>query len=126
MIQDGLKQFINKNRKYCIIKLSPKTDLKLIDSFYKQGFRQFHCCNTVPIPEGGLSGSAIKYYSRNLICYIRDKYPECEIIAGGGIHTKTDVEEFRSFGSNHFAFSTLMFHPWKFFKFYVSCLSSKN
>ena len=40
MIQNNLQKFINEKRKYCIIKLSPTTDEKLIDSFYKQGFRQ--------------------------------------------------------------------------------------
>lgn len=123
---DQLHLFQHPNRTWCIVKLSPHTSFETIDHYHKLGFRQFHCCNTVPVPEGGLSGMAVKPYSQKLIIYIRDKYPECEIIAGGGIQTKADVEEYRSIGSNHFAFSTVMFHPWTFFKFYVSCLSSKN
>ena len=121
-VLDDLHSFQHPKRKWCIVKLSPYTQFETIDHYYKLGFRQFHCCNTVPIPEGGLSGHAIKPYSRKLITYIHHKYPDCEIIAGGGIHTKSDVEEYRSIGSTHFSFSSLLFHPISFSKFYWSCL----
>ena len=39
----GLGRFICSDRTWCIIKLSPKADKRLIDGFYKEGFRQFHC-----------------------------------------------------------------------------------
>ena len=41
MINDGLGDFVNEQRKWCIVKLSPHADDELIDKFYKQGFRQF-------------------------------------------------------------------------------------
>jgi dihydroorotate dehydrogenase len=59
MIDNGLQCFLNNKRKWCIIKLSPTTDINLVDSYYKQGFRQFHCSNTIPIKEGGLSGKSL-------------------------------------------------------------------
>lgn len=116
---DSLKMFINKGRKWCIIKLSPHTSFETIDHYYKLGFRQFHCCNTVPVPEGGLSGPAIQPYATKLISYIRCRYPDSEIIAGGGITERKDMDLYRNVGANHFAFSTLLFHPFKFAKFYI-------
>ena len=114
-----LQQFLHPDRNWCIVKLSPKCSTDTIDQYYRMGFRQFHCCNTLPVIEGGLSGKAIQTYSENLVQYIRNTYGNtCQIIAGGGIHTIHDVEHFRQLGANHFAFSTLCFHPWKFSKFY--------
>lgn len=112
-----LHLFLHNERKWCIVKLSPYTTFETIDHYYQLGFRQFHCCNTIPVPEGGLSGPAIKPYCKHLIHYIRENYPNCEIIAGGGIHTLQDVEEFRTIGANHFSFSTLWFHPFKLSRF---------
>ena len=48
MIYCGLADFINPTRDWCIIKLSPETKTDMIDKFYEQGFRQFHCSNTLP------------------------------------------------------------------------------
>ena len=58
MITQDIDQFINPKREWCIIKLSPTCNLSTIDHYYNLGFRQFHRSNTVPIPEGGLSGKA--------------------------------------------------------------------
>jgi len=40
--------------------------MKLVNNYYKQGFRQFHCSNTIPVKEGGLSGTAIIPYTSML------------------------------------------------------------
>lgn len=124
MIQNGLKQFINDKRKYCIIKLSPKADLRLIDSFYKQGFRQFHCSNTIPIKEGGLSGKQIIPYTTNLISYIHTKYPECLIIAGGGIQDYQTMGYYNKYGVNNYSISTIFFNPYKFCSLYYNYINN--
>ena len=85
MISEGLKSFINPNRKWCIVKISPYASEKDIDLLYNTGFRQFHCCNTIPVKNGGLSGTSLIPYTKEKILYIKSKYPNCEIIAGGGI-----------------------------------------
>ena len=114
-----LQKFLDPRRNWCIIKLSPLCSTDTIDQYYRMGFRQFHCCNTLPVAEGGLSGKIIQPFSEKLIHYIRTTYGDsCEIVAGGGIHTTYDVEHFRKVGANHFAFSTLCFNPWKFSSFY--------
>lgn len=120
VVNDGLYKFLNKKRQWCVIKLSPKTPTSLIDSYYKQGFRQFHCCNTVPISQGGLSGKSIQPYSFKMISYIKNKYPNTEVIGGGGIQNSQDIINYKNVGCNHFSISTLLFHPFKFMKFYFN------
>ena len=34
------------------------------DNYYNEGFRQFHCSNTLPIKEGGASGPILKKYNQ--------------------------------------------------------------
>ena len=119
----GLEQFINKSRKWCIIKLSPLTDKKLVDTYYSQGFRQFHCSNTLAIKDkGGLSGPLLKYYNRPLIKMIKKNYPDTIIIAGGGIRYWYDVEEYKKIGADHISVSTLCFNPFLFGLFYFNFL----
>ena len=81
------------------------------------GFRQFHCCNTIPIKEGGLSGTSLIPYTTKKIIYIRSKYKDSTIIAGGGIKTINDIVHYNSIGANHYSISTLLFHPIQFGKF---------
>ena len=119
MVNCGLQNFLNKDRKWCIIKLSPTCDKTLIDSYYKQGFRQFHCSNTIPVKNGGLSGISLIPYNINLIKYLK-KYDDVEIIAGGGIRSNQEVEFYKCLGANHFSISTLFFNPLKLCLFYYN------
>lgn len=120
MITEGIENFLNKKRTWCIIKLSPTTDMKLIDNYYKQGFRQFHCSNTYPTPTGGLSGKFLIPYSTKLISNIKSKYSDTTVIGGGGITSKEEIELYKKAGAEHFSVSTLFFNPYKFYKFYNS------
>lgn len=124
MITEGIENFLNKKRKWCIIKLSPTTDMKLVDNYYKQGFRQFHCSNTYPTPTGGLSGKFLIPYSTKLINNIKSKYSDTTIIGGGGITSKEEIEIYKKAGADHFSVSTLFFNPYKFYKFYNSFIRS--
>ena len=112
-----LGEFVNNKRKWCIVKLSPKVNTDQIDGLYKQGFRQFHCSNTIPVPEGGLSGPMIRSYSDKHITYIRTNYPDSEIIGGGGITNWNHVESIRRIGADHFSISSGFFQPWKLVPF---------
>lgn len=122
MISDGLKPFLNPTREWCAIKLSPHTPQSQIDMYYDQGFRQFHCSNTLPTPRGGVSGSILRKYTNKHIDYIREKYPDAEIIAGGGIQTTDDACQYLERGANHIAVSTLLFCPYKAAKFFYNWL----
>jgi len=120
-----LCSFINPKRQWCIIKLSPLTEMKLIDRYYKQGFRQFHCSNTIPIEEGGLSGASIIPYTTQLVKTIKNKYSDVEIIAGGGIYDISVYNTYKNFGANHCSISTIFLHPIKFSYFIYSFYNDK-
>ena len=120
MINKGLKVFLNKKRDWCIIKLPPINYQEDFDRYYNEGFRQFHLSNTLPTKYGGLSGPLLKPYTKKNIQYIRKFYPGCIIIAGGGIRSIKDIDEYKNSGANHFSVSTLFFHPFKTFSFFSS------
>jgi len=108
----GLSCFINPNRKWCIIKVSPISDKRDIKEYYKEGFKQFHCCNTLPIHEGGLSGKSIIPYTISYIKYIKDELPnDTIVIAGGGVTSIEDINEYLNAGADHISISSVCFNP---------------
>ena len=124
-LSSQLSKFINIQRKWCIIKISPTSSNYDIDKYYNMGFRQFHCCNTIPVPQGGLSGSSLIPFTTNKIMYINEKYKDSEIIAGGGIKYYNDVLHYKSIGAKHFSISTLFFNPLYFLFFYYNYNKNK-
>ena len=118
MIDEDINLFLNDKRKWCILKLSPTCTSASIDKYYKMGFRQFHCSNTIPVKEGGLSGKSLIPYNKKLIKHINENYNDTTIIAGGGITTIDDIIMYKEIGAKHFAFSSVMFHPFQFLKLY--------
>ena len=123
MINDNIECFINSKRKWCILKLSPYCDIKSVDTYYNQGFRQFHCCNTLPVKEGGLSGKSLIPYSVNLIQNIKNKYSDTIIIGGGGIRDVNDIITYNKAGAVHYSISTLFFNPFLSYLFYKSYIN---
>lgn len=118
-LENNLGKFINDKRKWCILKLSPLVTETQIDNYYHQGFRQFHCSNTLPVPRGGLSGVSLIPYTSNTIKILK-KYDDVVIIAGGGIRDIETMEKYRALGANHFSISTLFFSPIRFMFFYFN------
>lgn len=125
MVCTNLEKFLNNKRKWCIVKLSPICDTKLIDNYYNLGFRQFHCSNTIPVKNGGLSGKSIIPYNKKIIGYIHENYKDCTIIGGGGITKWEDIKTYKDFGAQHFSFSTVTFCPYLFLKLYYNVLNNK-
>lgn len=126
METNGLSAFLNPSRDWCIVKLSPVCDKRFIDKYYHEGFRQFHCSNTVPIAQGGLSGKSVMAYNQHLIPYIRNKYPDVTLIGGGGIKSWSDVQHYYEMGAKHVAFSTVLFCPYLFGKLYSHIIRQSN
>ena len=114
LIHDDLYKFLNNEREWCSIKLSPVTDISLVDKYYKQGFRQFHCCNTLSTLNGGLSGIIIQKYSLKLISEIKNKYRDIIIVGGGGIRNIEDIKKYKQCGANYFSISSIIFNPIQF------------
>ena len=113
MVVTGIHQFLHQDRKWCIVKLSPDTSTQRVDGLYKQGFRQFHCSNTIKTPAGGLSGPSLRPHTTRLVKYIKGTYPESIVIAGGGVTNIEDVKNYRKIGADHVSISTVWFQPWK-------------
>tara|TARA_B100000900_G_scaffold414862_2_gene442814 strand:- start:2569 stop:3288 length:720 start_codon:yes stop_codon:yes gene_type:complete len=129
LVNNNLHKFLNNKRRWCIIKVSPTCDTRLIDSYYNKGFRQFHCSNTLKIKEGGLSGVKLIPYNNFLIQYISKKYTDVEIIAGGGIYNYNTMINYHNMGAKHFSISTIFFYPTQFISFYskyVKMLGKKD
>lgn len=125
-LPSNMKDFVNNERKWCIVKLSPLTSNETIDKLYTQGFRQFHCCNTYPLALGGLSGPYLIPFVEQKIKYIKNKYKDCEIIAGGGIQNMETLIYYRNLGADHFSISSLCFNPFRFGWFYLNYLRDKS
>ena len=122
LVDQNIHKFLNPQRKWCSIKLSPLCTPEQIDCYYNQGFRKFHCSNTLPVSNGGLSGSSLKPYTSSLISIINEKYDDVEIIAGGGIRDITDIIMYKNNGANLFSVSTICFNPFMFSKLYLEVL----
>ena len=121
-LPNNMKDFVNKERKWCIVKLSPLTSNEKIDELYAQGFRQFHCCNTYPLALGWLSGPYLVPFVEQKIKYIKNKYDDYEVIAGGGIQSIESLKYYRNLGADHFSVSSLCFNPFRFGWFYFNYL----
>jgi dihydroorotate dehydrogenase len=111
LISNGLSSFINNQREWCIVKLSPVCDTQLIDTYYKEGFRQFHCSNTLPVQYGGLSGPSLIPYTSKLVKYIKKNYKDTIVIAGGGVRDVDQAESYKRLGADHISISSLFFNP---------------
>ncbi len=117
-VHEGLGVFVNPEREWCIIKLAPTATLGEVDGFYGQGFRQFHCSNTLPKSEGAVSGPVLRPKVLSLLRTIRNAYPEVTLIGGGGVGCIKDADEYLKAGADHISVSTLCFNPVRFAQFY--------
>ena len=127
MVNTGIQQFLNEDRKHCSLKCSPFTTFEEIDNYYKSGFRTFHFSNTLPHPLGGLSGISLVLYTTKLTKYTKDKYGnDVTIIAGGGIRDMNQVFKYKDAGCDHVAVSTLCFNPFMFIIFYTKFMYYKH
>jgi len=116
----NLNLFLNSEREWCIIKLKPGEE---IDKYYKEGFRQFHYCNTYKTERGGVSGPYLTPYVKNMILNTAEKYQDITIIAGGGVRDINTANNYISYGSDHISVSTLLFNPIKFGIFYYKWIN---
>lgn len=96
-----------------IVKLPPINYELMVERSLAAGVRAFHCCNTLPVPAGGLSGAPLKPLSLRCIRALRQGThgDELQIIGGGGIGTTTDIDEYFAAGADHIALGTVAMNP---------------
>ena len=95
----GFDLWTQANRKWCIAKISPTADEKLVD--------------TLDSEKGGLSGKVLIPYTMKLISYIKKTHPHVQVIAGGGVTCKQDAKEYLNVGADHISLGSVCFTPWK-------------
>ena len=110
-MNNNLQKFINKDRKWCILKCGPLTNEKQLDNYYKIGFRQFHFSYTLPVRNGGLSGQSLIPYTQSLSKYMKTKYENTKLsillkFCGRGSVVEHFVANERVVGSNPIARSS--------------------
>ncbi len=121
----GFASFTRSPRRWCIAKIPPTFTNNEIDFLVDSGFKQIHASNTLPVPQGGLSGKKIMPYTLRILKYIKKVHPHVEVIAGGGITTIDDVRGYRDYGADHFSLGTVCFTPWKISKI-INMVDLKN
>lgn len=99
-----------------VVKMPPVNYRLLFDQSAEAGVRAYHCCNTLPVPSGGVSGKplmpvalqCIRDVLENLAGAARD---ELIIIGGGGITKAPDIDAFADAGATRFAVGTKVMNP---------------
>ena len=107
------KEWLNNNREWCIVKVPPTISRKQIDDLVDLGYEQIHASNTLQTPKGGLSGKILQTYTRNIILYLSRIHPHVQIIAGGGVTSSKDVQNYIEAGADHISLGSVCFTPWK-------------
>ncbi len=96
-----------------IVKLPPVRYEAMVEGAIGAGIRAFHCCNTLPVPAGGLSGKPLKPLSLRCLRDMRSRWPEPKLtlVGGGGVTSVADVDEYIEAGADHVSVGTMTMHP---------------
>ena len=101
------------NHRHVIVKVSPYVTREFLDECQELDVKNIHLCNTMPTPNGGISGSQLKSVCLPLVETVAASY-KMNIIAGGGIYSAQDVTDYANAGAKHFSVSTLCITaPWR-------------
>tara|TARA_X000001036_G_scaffold397185_1_gene399247 strand:- start:55 stop:747 length:693 start_codon:yes stop_codon:yes gene_type:complete len=107
------KAFAKDEREWCIVKVPPTITEKQVDKIVNLGYNTIHASNTLPTEKGGLSGKMIMPYTMNLIDYIKNSHDNVTVIAGGGVYSRQDAQDYINAGADHISLGSVCFTPWK-------------
>lgn len=93
-----------------VVKLPPVDWEPIADAATTNGIIAFHATNTLPVPQGGLSGKPLQTLSLRVIRELKRRFPAARVIGGGGITHMADIQRFRDAGANHFAVGSALLH----------------
>ena len=96
------------------VKVPPVNYQQMVEQAVEAGVRVLHCCNTLPVPEGGMSGRPLQPVALGCIRDLRSQPygNDLMIIGGGGIYDPSDIDTFIDAGANHVALGTKTMNPW--------------
>ena len=109
---DLFARAIETNIPVCV-KIPPVNYHQMLEQAVDAGMRVFHCCNTLPVPEGGMSGRPLQPVALDCIRDLRSQpYGEqLTLIGGGGVYELSDIDTFIDAGANHVALGTKTMNP---------------
>ncbi len=96
-----------------VVKLPPVNYQQMAEQALAAGICAFHCCNTLPVPEGGMSGRPLKPVALDCIRDLRSgpNGAKLTIVGGGGIYELSDIDDYANAGADHFALGTKTMNP---------------
>ncbi len=97
-----------------IVKLPPVNYQQMFTQALEAGVRTFHCCNTLPVPAGGVSGKPLQPVALQCIGRVLEiAGPDAglTIIGGGGITSSADIDRYVDAGASHVAIGTKAMNP---------------
>lgn len=81
-----------------VCKLPPVRFQGLFEDAFAAGLRAYHCCNTLPIPAGGMSGPPLKPVALQCIQRLQElaggESDSLRLVGGGGIRKPADVDDY--------------------------------
>lgn len=100
-----------------IVKLSPVRWMDFVVPLFDAGITNFHLCNTILCPGGGLSGKTLKQYSLWATAEVKQKYGDkVSIIGGGGITSADDIDDYLNAGATDVAVASMLLNPLNYHK----------
>lgn len=95
-----------------ICKLPPIRYQRMAGDAWDAGLRAFHACNTLPVPRGGMSGKPLQPLSLRCVVDLRERFgDEVFLIAGGGVTSADDVDQYAQAGADRVAIGTKAMNP---------------
>jgi len=95
-----------------IVKLPPVNYQQMAQQAVDAGVGLFHCCNTLPVPAGGISGKPLKPVALQCIHDMRQRFGDAlTIVGGGGIYQPEDVDDYLAAGVQHISLATKVMNP---------------
>jgi len=99
-----------------IVKVPPVRYEKIVADALEDGVQCLHCCNTLPVPAGGMSGRPLLPISLKVVEEVRKAadsggHADVNIIGGGGVRSPDDARAYREAGASLIAVGTLVFGP---------------
>lgn len=100
-----------------VVKLPPVRYERIVDEALAAGVRAFHCCNTLPVRGGGMSGEPLRPLVLGCLTDVRAAHAEhagaddgatLTLIAGGGVYAPEHAEAYTRAGATNIAIGSVL------------------